>query len=46
MGKTVRQSMPFNAHYAFMQAGKNARYSQQTRASFAKVATYSSTIGV
>lgn len=45
-GQTVRQSMPFNAHYAFMQAGKNSRYSQKTRTSCAKIATYSSTIGV
>lgn len=46
MGQTVRQTMPFNAHYAFVQAGKNARYSQQTLASSAKAATYPSTIGV
>jgi hypothetical protein len=31
MGQTVRQTMPFNAHYAFVQAGKSARYGQQTR---------------
>ena len=46
MGQTVRQTMPFNAHYAFVQAGKNARYGQQIRASTAKTATYPSTIGV
>ena len=46
MGQTVRQTMPFNAHYAFVQAGKNAGYGQQTRASPAKTATYPSTIGV
>lgn len=46
MGQTVRQTMPFNAHYAFVQAGENARYGQQTRASPAQTATYPSTIGV
>jgi hypothetical protein len=25
MGQTVRQTMPFNARYAFVQASKNAR---------------------
>jgi len=37
--------MPFNAVYAFMQAGRNGRYSQKTRSSSAKVATYPSTSG-
>ena len=46
MGQTVRQTMPFNAHYAFVQAGKNARYGQQTRVFPAKTTTYPSTIGV
>ncbi|MGF6222622.1 hypothetical protein AB7M26_003496 [Pseudomonas sp. F-14 TE3482] len=31
MGQTVRQTLPFNARYAFMQVGKNGRYSQKTR---------------
>lgn len=46
MGQTVCQTMPFNAHYAFVPAGKNSRYGQQTRASPAKTATYPITIGV
>lgn len=46
MGQTLRQTMPFNAKYAFVQAGRNGRYSQKTRASGAKVTTYPSTIGV
>jgi hypothetical protein len=46
MGQTIRQTMPFNARYAFMQAVRIGRYSQQTRASSAKLVTYPSTIGV
>jgi hypothetical protein len=46
MGQTVRQSMPFNALYAFMQAGKKRRYGQKIRAFPAKAATYPRTIGV
>jgi hypothetical protein len=46
MGQTIRQTMPFNARYAFLQAGKNGRYSQQSRAFPTQVTTYPSTIGV
>ena len=46
MGQTIRQTMPFNAHYAFMQAGQSGRSGKQIWLSPAKAATYSSTIGV
>jgi len=46
MGQTIRQTMPFNARYAFLQAGKDGRYSQQSRAFPTQVTTYPSTIGV
>ncbi|WP_443700066.1 hypothetical protein, partial [Pseudomonas sp.] len=46
MGQSIRQSMPFNAHYAFMQPSVRGRYSQQTRAYSLKPHTYFYTIGV
>ena len=46
MGQTVRQSMPSNAHYAFMQPAVNERHSPHARADPSKFPTYSYTIGV
>ncbi len=46
MGQTIRQSMPSNAHYAFMQRAFGERYSPQPRAYPPKPAAYSYTIGV
>lgn len=46
MGQTIRQSMPSNARYAFMQRALGERYSPQPRAYPPKNPTYSYTIGV
>jgi len=46
MGQTIRQSMSFNAHYAFMQSGVRERLGQQPRGYASISPTYSSTIGV
>ena len=46
MGQSIRQSMPSNAHYAFMQRGLGDLYSPQTRAYPSKSHTYPYTIGV
>ncbi|CAI8792997.1 hypothetical protein EMIT0357P_10722 [Pseudomonas marginalis] len=46
MGQTIRQSMPSNAKYAFMQPDACTHYSQQSRAYLPKSLTYPYTIGV
>jgi len=46
MGQTVRQSMPSNAGYAFMQPYANGLYGQQPRAHPLKPPPYPYTIGV
>lgn len=46
MGQTIRQSMPSNAKYAFMQPDACTHYSQQPRAYPPKSLTYTYTMGV
>lgn len=46
MGQTLRQTMPSNAKNAFMQVGRDGRYSQQIRVFRTRYGTCPSTIGV
>lgn len=46
MGQTLRQSMPFHAHYALMQLTVSGPHSQQPRDCHSKFPRYPYTIGV
>lgn len=46
MGQAVLQSMPFSAHYAFMQPTVSGPHSQQPRDYHSKSPTYPYTMGL